>query len=184
VPKDARSRFAFSRWLHRARNQETMASPQPILLGAVAVAIALLIDGSPAAPQAQPGISPPVLTAPTDDPGHTHCFMPSRSKGVILDWKLTEQRTGAGLPLASYLDVRRRTRGTRAWRPWIKRYARPPFTLVTRSSTYDSEFAWHVWAVDRSGRSRPYAVSSDWHLFCTLPAAEPPAYGSSTPGHD
>lgn len=154
--------------------------PRPLILGAMA--LTLLVDAAPDAPRTDPPVlSPPVLTRPADDPSETRCFEPSSSTGVILDWKLGNEQAAKVYPLGSYLDVRRRTRGTREWRPWIRRYAKPPFTMVTRPSTYDSEFAWHVWAVDRSGRATPYAVSSEWHIFCTLSAPQPPAYGSSMP---
>lgn len=155
--------------------------PRAVSLGAVALAV--LAGVPPNAPRAAepPALSPPVLTRPADDPDDARCFEPSASTGVILDWTLGNEGAAKSHPIGSYLDVRRRTRGTHEWRPWIRRYARPPFTMITRSPTYDSEFAWHVWAVDRSGRLEPYAVSSAWHFFCTRPSEQPPAYGSSTP---
>lgn len=126
--------------------------------------LAVLFSANPTAAGAQPPPSPPpVLVSPPDDPDQDHCFAPDRRQGIKLDWKRAEP------PLGSYIEIRRGDPDTGTWRPWVKTYANPPFTLNVRTSVYDAVFAWRVWTVDRSGTARPYASASAWWMFCTAP---------------
>jgi hypothetical protein len=144
------------------------------------VAIAAL--GLPGAGAERPQPHAPTLVAPADDGTSGQCLHPDASDGIRFDWSVDGDGTAAnGYPVESYIDIRRRDADGTEWRPWVKRYARPPFTMNVRPNTYDADFAWRVWAVDRSGEARPYATPSEWRLFCTAPMPEPPAYGSSVP---
>jgi hypothetical protein len=125
---------------------------------------------------------PPTLVSPIDDPHKRKCLRPDPAVGIKLVWKLEGAEAGGeSYPVASYVDIRKRDRGTAKWRPWVRKYANPPFVMLPRQTIFDAEFAWRVWAVDRSGEAEPYAVASAWYLFCTLPMQQPPAYGLSTP---
>jgi hypothetical protein len=125
---------------------------------------------------------PPTLVSPIDDPHGHKCLRPDGAAGVKFAWKLEgTEADGDSYPVASYIDILRRDHSTREWRPWVRKYANPPFVMLARPQIYAAEFAWRVWAVDRSGEAQPYAVSSLWQLFCTLPMEQPPASGSSSP---
>lgn len=127
--------------------------------------LALLLGGPAwAEDAAPPPPEPPGLVAPPDDPDQDHCFLPDPRQGVRLDW-----RPVTGPHLSTYIEIRRYRRDSESWEPWVKKYAGPPFIMLVRPSTYDSVFAWRVWAVDRSGQSKPYAKPSEWWLFCTKP---------------
>ena len=149
--------------------------------------IVLLVAGAalrPALGESDVRAPPPVpkLVEPADDARYEKCFLPNAEQGIKFVWRIED--TGPGgvdYPIASYISIQRWESSTRGWRQWIKQYARAPFTMIVRPSVYDVTFAWRVWAVDRSGIARPYATPSAWRLFCTLPAGEPPPYGSSRP---
>jgi hypothetical protein len=126
--------------------------------------------------------SAPTLVSPIDDPHKHKCLRPDPSGGIKFVWKLEAAEAGGeSYPVASYVDIRQRDPGTAKWRPWVRKYANPPFVILPRQKIFEAEFAWRVWAVDRSGKAEPYAVPSKWYLFCTLPMQQPPAYGSSRP---
>lgn len=161
---------------------------QPSII--VSGAFALLVAGTaPHAGQAQGGVHAPPpapsLVEPADDPQHEKCFQPDAEQGVKFVWRLEDSdRSGADYPIASYISIQRWEGSVGGWRPWIEKYARPPFTMIVRPRVYDARFAWRVWSVDRSGKAKPYATPSAWRLFCTLPAGEPPPYGSTRPPHE
>lgn len=113
---------------------------------------------------------PPVLLSPPDDPDQDHCFKPDPA-GIKLTWKRSDQ---SAPDFATYIEVRRGDAETGTWHPWVKKYANPPFTLNVHPSVYDAVFAWRVWTVDRSGKSKPYATPSEWWLFCTKPPNDQP----------
>jgi hypothetical protein len=143
---------------------------------------ALAALGTPCARAERPQPHAPTLAAPAGDGSSGQCLRPDANGGIRFDWSVGGDGTAEnGYPVESYIDIRRRDEKTAEWRPWVKRYARPPFTMNVRPNTYDADFAWRVWAVDRSGEAQPYATPSEWRLFCTAPMAEPPAYGSSVP---
>lgn len=111
--------------------------------------------------------TPPKLLSPPDDADQDHCFLPDPNQGIKLNWQ-----PETGPDLSTYVEIRRYDADRDAWEPWLKKYANPPFTLLVHPKTYDAVFAWRVWAVDRSGRSKPYARPSEWRLFCTEPQPE------------
>ncbi len=122
----------------------------------------LLISAAAAAEPPPP--QAPRLVAPPDDPERTHCLTPDPERGFTLSWAVETNP----YPVSTYIEVRRKLGNTGEWRPWVKKYARPPFTLgATNPLAYDAVFAWRVWAVDPSGKAEPYAVPSDWWVFCT-----------------
>ena len=123
----------------------------------------------------------PVLLDPAEDAQHQKCFLPDAEQGIKFTWRLDEGGEGAASPIAAYISIERWEGNAIGWHKWIGQYARPPFTMLVRPRVYDASFAWRVWAVDRSGKSKPYATPSAWRLFCTLPEGEPPPYGSSRP---
>ena len=147
-------------------------------------AVLLSVRPAPAQTEAveHPRLLPPSLVSPMDDPHKRKCLRPDPAVGIRLVWKLEGAEAGGeSYPVAGYVDILKRDRGTAKWRPWVRKYANPPFVVLARQTIFDAEFAWRVWAVDRSGAAQPYAVPSEWYLFCTLPMQQPPAYGSSRP---
>jgi hypothetical protein len=110
---------------------------------------------------------PPRLVAPDDDPGGARCLSLDPEAGVKLDWRRPDMRAAG---LATYVEVWRGEATGSSWRPWVKKYANPPFTLAMREMLYNAAFAWRVWTVDRSGVADPYASPSEWWFFCTRPA--------------
>lgn len=125
-----------------------------------------------AAQEALPPLKPPTLVSPPDDPDQEHCFTPDAQRGIELRWRNNEAPGSDGRPIGTYVEVRRGDPETEEWHPWVKKYAGPPFVLLVRPRVYDAVFAWRVWAVDRSGRTEPYATPSDWWLFCTKKQGE------------
>jgi hypothetical protein len=128
--------------------------------------VLLLVPALPLRAQdaALPSPTPTELLSPPDDPDQDHCFLPDPNQGIKLTWQ-----PETGPQLSTYIEIRHYDPDREAWDPWLKKYANPPFTLLVHANTYDSVFAWRVWAVDRSGRSTPYARPSEWRLFCTEP---------------
>lgn len=111
---------------------------------------------------AQRGPPPaPALIQPANDP-KANCL--AIDEGIKLDWALAP----AGYPTRSYLEVRRLDNESK-WRPWVKTYANPPFTLQSdhKPMYMHAIFAWRVWSVDPTGQAKPYATASRWWAFCT-----------------
>jgi hypothetical protein len=124
---------------------------------------ALLFAVVPAGAEPPPAPPPPELLSPPDDPAHGHCLTSDAGEGILLRWRRPDENTP---DIVSYLEIRRGD-GAGAWHPWVKQYAKPPFTLTARPGLY----AWRVWAVDRTGKAQPYASPSAWWLFCTKPVS-------------
>lgn len=124
---------------------------------------ALMLVAVPAGAQTQPPPAPvaPTLLAPPDDPGHSHCLTADAGEGIQLRWRRPDETEPN---IVTYLEVKRGG-GAGSWQPWLKQYAKPPFTLTARPGLY----AWRVWAVDRTGKAQPYASPSEWWLFCAKP---------------
>jgi hypothetical protein len=83
--------------------------------------------------------------------------------------KFTWRAEGNPYPVSSYLEVRRFEETTKEWRPWVKAYANPPYTMIVKPNSpafAGATFAWRVWAVDRTGQTKPYATPSEWKSFC------------------
>jgi hypothetical protein len=137
------------------------------MLAILAAALWLAALAPGAAEQPLPPLAAPTLVSPPDDPDQEHCFTPDAQRGIELRWRDNEPPNSDGRPIGTYVEVRRGDTATGDWRPWVKKYANPPFTLLVHPSTYDAVFAWRVWTVDRSGRTEPYATPSEWWLFCT-----------------
>jgi hypothetical protein len=158
--------------------------PSITVLGALALLSAAGM--APRAAQAQRAVHAPppapTLVAPADDPRREKCLAPDADQGIRFVWRFNGAGSGGeDYPVASYINIRRWEGSAVGWRPWVQKYANPPFTMMVRPSVYGASFAWRVWAVDRSGTAKPYATASAWRMFCTLPAGEPPPYGSSRP---
>jgi hypothetical protein len=127
---------------------------------ALACVIAFL-SAPPLAAAERPPPQPPRLLAPPDDPENCIAL---EANGIQLSWQNVENP----YPVVSYLEIRRYDVRTNEWRPWVKTYARPPFTLLAKNRTaYNAAFAWRVWAVDKTGQAEPYATPSVWQEFCT-----------------
>jgi hypothetical protein len=152
-----------------------------------ALALLSVAGTAPQAAQAQRAVHAPPLAPsavePADDPQHEKCFAPDSDQGIRFVWRLNGAPSGENYPVASYINIRRWEGSAVGWRPWVQKYASPPFTMIVRPRVYDASFAWRVWAVDRTGTAKPYATASEWRMFCTLPGSEPPAYGSSRRPH-
>ena len=122
---------------------------------------ALLFHAVPAGAQTPAPAPPaaPALLAPPDDPERGHCLTSDAGAGIQLRWRRPDENEPN---IITYLEIKRGdAAGT--WHPWVKQYAKPPFTLTARPGLY----AWRVWAVDRTGKAQPYASPSEWWLFCT-----------------
>jgi|SRR5689334_18139600 hypothetical protein len=137
--------------------------PCAVILTAVAMAVALAVAAR-AEDAGAPDLPRPTLLSPADDPDQEHCFLPDARRGIRLDW---QRLPGGAEAPAEYLEIRRYDADADEWRPWLKQYANPPFTLTVRPRVYDEVFAWRVWAVKRGGGAA--TKPSDWWLFCTLP---------------
>lgn len=138
--------------------------------------VAILLLSAIAAAAQQPGDarpSPPLPLSPPDDPDQERCLTPDPRQGIKLTWKRQDQDddgVNAAHGIATYIEIRRANPETEEWRPWVKKYANPPFMLnAANPRVYDAIFAWRVWTVDRSGTAQPYATPSDWWMFCTKP---------------
>jgi hypothetical protein len=131
---------------------------------ALVIGLLALATAARAADQQTPKPAAPTLLSPPDDADQDHCFRPDAKRGIRLDW---QRPPGGPDAPADYLEIRRFDADADQWRPWLKQYANPPFTLTVRPRVYDEVFAWRVWAVEREGKHP--AQPSDWRLFCTLP---------------
>ncbi len=126
-------------------------------------AAALLLAAVPTGAQTPPAApDPPVLLSPPDDPARARCLVSDSGKGIELRWRRPSETTPN---ILDYLEIKRGN-GSGEWYPWLKQYAKPPFTMTARPGLY----AWRVWAVDRTGKAQPYASPSDWWLFCAKPS--------------
>ena len=141
------------------------------MLAVLAVALWLTAFTPGAAQEAPATLAAPTLISPPDDPDQDHCFTPD-ANGIELRWHDNEAAHSEGRPIGTYVEVRRGDTETGEWRPWVKKYADPPFTLLVHRSVYDAVFAWRVWTVDRSGQTAPYAAPSEWRTFCTNPKGD------------